>query len=205
MPIYFEWLGTVHKRRPQSEKEGGRCPVRTSTFLVQKSWSFSKYMVCSRTDKGIGPVRTRKVNFSRFCVNIFYDGPFISGLEGRKGYLPPVRKIKMRKYQRNMSNRLSWFLTNPWQNITEWYSWSTVKKEAESKFNSEATNFIQSWKRKQKYSPASTFLVLTWQKKPHDRKVTITSWFYYAGCIVFLCELTLDVAIERIVYHFISF
>jgi len=30
---------------------------------------------CVRTDKGVEPVRTREVNFSRFCADVFYRRP----------------------------------------------------------------------------------------------------------------------------------
>jgi len=58
-------------------------------------------------------------------------------------------------------------------------SGSTLKKELETETNSEATNFIRSWKQKQKYSTAFTSLVIIYSIK-------FTYWWYKSLAFCYL-------------------
>jgi len=71
--------GAVHKGRLQSggfvqcghfSDKGGSSDANVRTFWRKKHRFFEIYGVC--TDKGVEPVRTRVVNFSRFCADVFY-------------------------------------------------------------------------------------------------------------------------------------
>jgi len=82
-------LGAVHKRCVHSK--GGLCgylrtrgvvQMRSSTLFGAKNFEFSKFIVCPHGQRGRGRAsadifRTREVNFSRFCVNVFYGHPLI--------------------------------------------------------------------------------------------------------------------------------
>jgi len=61
--------------------QGGRgiLQMHTSALYDAKTLDFSKFMVCHcvRMDRGgkVQPVQTMGVNFLRFCVDSFMDGP----------------------------------------------------------------------------------------------------------------------------------
>jgi len=87
----FNWLGTVHKRRPQSVRvcpmwtfcrQGGFFRCGRSHFLAQNVGFFEIYRLSAWTRGEDGwasadILRTRGegVNFSRFCADVFYGRP----------------------------------------------------------------------------------------------------------------------------------
>jgi len=61
----------------------GILQTRTSAlFCAQKTWGFSKFMVCPHGQGRVEPVRTRgeEINFSRFFADVFYGRPLTRSL-----------------------------------------------------------------------------------------------------------------------------